>query len=82
MKDGRYIVRVSLDMLNVIIRRPGIVTVIYGYFNLPFLFPSILLRHFFPAPLLSSPPSNAFFPGPRFSEQVALRIRSAEAVSF
>lgn len=35
MKDGRCIVRVSLDMLNVIIRRPRIVTVIYGYFILP-----------------------------------------------
>lgn len=45
MKDGRCIVRVSLDMLNVIIRRPRIVTVIYGYFIcsevfLSFLFPS------------------------------------------
>lgn len=45
MKDGQCIVRVSLDMLNVIIRRPRIVTVIYGYFIrsevfLSFLFPS------------------------------------------
>lgn len=61
MKDGRCIVRVSLDMLNVIIRRPRIVTVIYGYFILSevflsFLFPS---RSFYFFLFLSS--SSSFF---------------------
>lgn len=56
MKDGRCIVRVSLDMLNVIIRRPRIVTVIYGYFILPDLFLSFL----FPSNLLLLPLSFFF----------------------
>lgn len=63
MKDGRCIVRVSLDMLNVIIRRPRIVTVIYGYFILSevflsFLFPS---RSFYFFLFLSSSSSSFFF---------------------
>ena len=79
MKDGRCIVRVSLDMLNVIIRRPRIVTVIYGYFIrlevfLSFLFP--------PEPVFYTvfPLSGAFFLWRlvRF-ERVASRIHSAAA---